>query len=416
MSARKYDINGWFEIDRNPISRVGVFPYLGRSMGAGTDAWPEGDPNKVYMVYRPAEELGSQECIDSFKLIPFVDDHTMLGNDTERGETPAEDKGIHGILGERVGFDGEELYSNLKLFSKALANKINRGKKQVSAGYRCTYDHTPGVFRGQKYDAVQRNQRGNHLASVDAGRMGKTVAVLDHLTFTVDAKDATPMAKAATNPDFVQKVAAAASAISQACSQAGAGGDTTTGGENTDTVASGDAAPDFIRVVADAAATIAAACDAALKAEDGDDTLKGGEGNDTMASGDNTDTVPAGDNADVVTLTQQLAAANKRIAELSARPALDMADVLSGLADRDKMADRVAAHFGTFDHAAMTLDQVVAYGIGKAAIKPPKGQELGALDAYLTAKPLPSPVAGHAQDGADVQPGAVAEYLAGSKA
>src|SRR5512146_542332 len=64
-SARILDQNGFFEVKRNPISKVGVFPYSGRSIGAE-------NPDQIYRVYRPAEELGSAECIESFKLLPFV--------------------------------------------------------------------------------------------------------------------------------------------------------------------------------------------------------------------------------------------------------------------------------------------------------------------------------------------------------
>ena len=33
-TARRYDGNGWFEIAANPLSKVGVFPYTGASIGA----------------------------------------------------------------------------------------------------------------------------------------------------------------------------------------------------------------------------------------------------------------------------------------------------------------------------------------------------------------------------------------------
>lgn len=180
MSARTYDLNGWFEVDRNPISRVGVFPYSGAQIGAP-------DPDRIYRVYRPAEELSDPEAMASFRLCPIVDDHTMLGE----GATPAETKGVAGVIGEGLTFEGDVLYSNLKVFSDTLAQKIKNGKTELSCGYRCVYDFTPGVWNGQEYDVVQRRIRGNHLALVDEGRMGPGVAVLDHMVFTVDAKEAT---------------------------------------------------------------------------------------------------------------------------------------------------------------------------------------------------------------------------------
>ncbi|SUC07378.1 Uncharacterized protein conserved in bacteria [Proteus mirabilis] len=91
MTKRQYDLNGWLEVKDNPISKVGVFDYLGFEIGAPI-------PEKIYKVYRPQEELASTETINSFKLMPFVDEHEMLGKDG----TPAETKGIQGVIGERV--------------------------------------------------------------------------------------------------------------------------------------------------------------------------------------------------------------------------------------------------------------------------------------------------------------------------
>jgi hypothetical protein len=190
-TAREYDTNGWFEVKDNPLSLVGVFPYLGRSID------PEADPDKLFNVYRPAEELASAECVDSFKLLPWVDDHTMLGSEDE-GLTPAERKGVQGVIGQDVYFDATDgdgvLKGNIKVFSDAMASLIANGKKELSCGYRCRYEYAPGSFKGQAYDYVQRDIRGNHLALVDNGRMGPDVAVLDHFSFTIDSKEFTPMA------------------------------------------------------------------------------------------------------------------------------------------------------------------------------------------------------------------------------
>lgn len=86
-SSREYDVNGWPEIKNNPLSRVGVFPYSGRQIS------PELEPDKIYMVYRPEEELANPACIDSFKLLPWVDEHppVLLGPE-EAGRMSPEKK------------------------------------------------------------------------------------------------------------------------------------------------------------------------------------------------------------------------------------------------------------------------------------------------------------------------------------
>lgn len=181
-SAREDDVNGWTEIKGNPISKVGVFPYSGSQINSDLE------PDKIYMVFRSEQELNNPETIKSFKLLPWTDDHTMLGSEGE-GLTPAERKGIHGVIGEDVYFEDGYLKGNLKVFSDKLANLIDSGKKELSIGYRCLYDMSPGMYNGEKYDFIQREIRGNHLALVDEGRSGHDVSVLDHFKFTFDSGD-----------------------------------------------------------------------------------------------------------------------------------------------------------------------------------------------------------------------------------
>ena len=104
------DINGYVEIIDNPISKVGVFQYSGAQIDDGV-----AQSNKIYNVYRPEEELNNQECISSFKLVPWTDDHEMLGS-YDKGLMPADQKGVHGVTGENVYYDKSDGYlkSNLK--------------------------------------------------------------------------------------------------------------------------------------------------------------------------------------------------------------------------------------------------------------------------------------------------------------
>jgi 8-oxo-dGTP pyrophosphatase MutT (NUDIX family) len=191
QDKREYDINGWYEVLDNPLSTVGVYQYSEASIKKG------GDRAKMIGVYRPAEELGSEECIKSFKLMPWTDDHpTDLLGDPAQGFVPADEKGVHGVIGEKVYFEGDTLYGNLKVFSEGLARKIASGKKQLSCGYHCDFVEDPGVFNGVPYQYVQKNMRGNHMASVTAGRMGSDVRVLDAaetptFAFAFDLKELT---------------------------------------------------------------------------------------------------------------------------------------------------------------------------------------------------------------------------------
>ena len=176
QDKKEIDHNDFWYIKDNPLSKVGVFPYLGRQISSNLD------PDKIYQVLRPEEELSSKETLESFKLVPIVDDHTMLG--TKPGMQPAEEKGVHGVIGDDVYFKDGIIYGDLKIFSESLKEEIENGKKELSMGYFCDYELADGEYDGEPYQAIQRNLRINHVALVDEGRMGADVRVMDRqITF-----------------------------------------------------------------------------------------------------------------------------------------------------------------------------------------------------------------------------------------
>lgn len=176
QDKKEIDHNDFWLIKDNPLTKVGIFPYLGRQIST------ELEPNTIYQVLRPEEELNTPETLKSFELIPLVDEHTMLG--TKDGMQPAEKKGIHGVTGANVKFNNGMITNDLKIYSESLKSEIESGKKDLSVGYYCKYELTPGEYNGEHYDAIQRDVRVNHIALVDDGRMGRDVRVMDEkITF-----------------------------------------------------------------------------------------------------------------------------------------------------------------------------------------------------------------------------------------
>lgn len=171
---KQIDRNGFWQIKNNPISKVGIFPYLGKQIDDSLE------PDKIYMVLRPEEELFNSEALESFNgvPVPLINEHTMLGEEY----TPAEKKGVAGVV-TNIRREGDTLAGDISIYSEDMKEKITNGKKELSLGYFCSYDLTPGVFNGQKYDAIQRDIRSNHIALVDRGRCGSDVRVFDKWCF-----------------------------------------------------------------------------------------------------------------------------------------------------------------------------------------------------------------------------------------
>lgn len=355
MTSRIEDINGFIEIRNNPISKEGVYDYSGAQI-------KHPDParhGEIFKVYRPAEELSAPECIASFRLLPFVDEHAMLGAE-DMGSMPAERKGVHGMIGENVFFDPPYLRGNLKIVSESLKNSINGGKIELSPGYRCMYEHTPGVWNGQHYDAVQRNIRGNHLALVAEGRTGHDVAVLDRMTFTIDTKEIAAMADEKTpesgglsrikeliaelKPLLAEQEEAAAM-----LAELGLGAGPGSGEEKP--VADEELPPEKVAE------------------EVADEEMPPAEDKGT------TDMEKAMD--------AKIAKLEEKLSKIEAGTAAMDSAILGGIADRDTLASKLSDFVGTFDHARMTVQQVAEYGVEKLGVPCAKGAERVAVEAYL---------------------------------
>ena len=348
-SNREYDENDWPEILKNPISKVGVFPYLGSTIH------PSLDPNKMYMVLRSAEELSNAATLKSVRLKPLIDGHVMLGN-REEGLTPAESKGVHGFTGQDIEFDGSRLLYKLKLVSEKMKQDIESGKTQLSLGYRCKYLLTPGIWEGRPYDAVQKNIRVNHLALVEEGRMGPDVAVLDEmgdeLRLTFDSVECIMYEKdkmaGADNPsvDAGDPMMALGAKIDQLISIVGK----------------------LVKAEVSEPALDKEPVDPMVKALDADKNKPA----EVKGNFDKDENNAAMD---------EIAALKKTVAAMDEKYSLK--NVTKELDNRNRLAARLSQVIGTFDHADKSYAEVAEYGVKHLGINAQKGQEVPALEGYL---------------------------------
>lgn len=137
------------------LTRTGVFTYRN----------PDGTTRREY---RPEPEVFLASALESFADVPVTDDHPpeMLTADTARQFA------VGHVSGEPRR-DGSFVVGTLVIIDAATIAKMERGKVEVSCGYEVDLEETPGVTpSGERYDCIQRNIRGNHVAIVDVGRAG----------------------------------------------------------------------------------------------------------------------------------------------------------------------------------------------------------------------------------------------------
>ena len=414
-SKRQMDWNGFMEVRDNPISKAGVYPYLGSEI----DNPEASEPDKVYWVFRPPEELADPETIESFKLMPFIDEHEILG----RGGMPAERKGIQGTIGEQVYFDAPYLRANIKIHSTAAQSLIKAGKVELSPCYGCIWPSEVGTYEGKPYQFAQRRIRGNHLALVEEGRTGPDVAVQDHRKFTLDSAELLPMALAPEDMEAIKTMVLELLAAQKKPGDADpeekpmdedkpadadlpppeeeeyAGGDETRAAERIEEVV--EQVEEAIEEIKEASEDLVKASDAKARkaAQDRLTTAKGKLSSAKAAHANLAkDSANRKRDGEVAALTKQVKALQDQLAATKAT-ASDSAPLLTVIADRDALYSQVSHFTGAFDHSRMDAKAVAVYACDKLSIKCDKGQETVALNAWMQGR-KPEQPSGHAADSA----------------
>lgn len=356
-SAREYDDYGWLEVKGNPISKIGVFPYLGAQIGAT-------EPDRIYMVYRPEDELSHPDTIDSFKLLPFVNEHPnrLLGDGVA-----AEDKGIEGVIGEDVYFESPYLKGNIKVFTNRLNESIDAGKIELSPGYRCTWDFTSGTFNGEPYEVIQRNIRGNHLALVEEGRSGPDVSVMDSMTFSIDSKELKMAEETQAAGEEQEMTLSEVSSVLK---------------KIMPHIAELEKFKDKLKPLEEEEHGTS------LDESEKEEEKKDGEAKDESEEekdkeeAEKEDKKEKGEGMDTAA---EIKALKAEIAKLKSKPAMDSGAVMADMAKKADLVARVSQHIGTFACDSMTHKQVAEYAAEKLGLD--KTHAVIAVESYLKAKP-----------------------------
>jgi hypothetical protein len=114
------------------------------------------------------EVLFDAASLDSARMVPLTNRHPddLLTADTATAHAV-------GTVGENIRADGDLLAAPIMVTDAATIRAIEAGRQEMSWGYTCDLDETPGTHPTLgEYDAQQRERRYNHLAIVDQARAG----------------------------------------------------------------------------------------------------------------------------------------------------------------------------------------------------------------------------------------------------
>lgn len=144
------------------LTRTGVFSYT-RADGS------------IVRELRHPDEVFAEDSIATLSGAPVTDLHPSTPVRPSNWKTAAV-----GHVGEDVRADGSFVSARLMIQDEAAITGIERGdRKELSCGYSCRLDHEPGEYEGERYDAIQRSIRYNHVAlgPKNWGRAGSDVAL-----------------------------------------------------------------------------------------------------------------------------------------------------------------------------------------------------------------------------------------------
>lgn len=176
-TERTYTDEGYLIVPAT-ISRPGTQLYKAIELVPSEDALPMNwKPNDPVVVYRPPEEVFKQEAVDSFKNIAVTNNHPPEFLNSKNYK-----KYSVGIVLSDVEPDDKHVKGTLKITDYDTINEIKDGKVDISAGYHSNVYFEEGETpEGEKYQAIQKDISGNHVAIVARGRAGSEVKLADSL-------------------------------------------------------------------------------------------------------------------------------------------------------------------------------------------------------------------------------------------
>lgn len=177
MLVSRFDVATLGNAERTPQGFLRIPAYLTR---VGVLEYRRADGTMVRELRAPDEVFRAQS-LATLSASPVTDLHpTQMVSPKNVRELQI------GHVSDHVRADGKLVAAHVTIQDADAIALVEAGKRrELSCGYQCRIDTTPGVFEGQAYDQVQRDITYNHVALGPAnwGRAGRDVAL------RVDAAD-----------------------------------------------------------------------------------------------------------------------------------------------------------------------------------------------------------------------------------
>lgn len=171
-SVRHFDSNGHLIVDSTIITKAAINPYYGNEIPNYEELGLI--PEKIYMMLRDPEEL--KKGMHTLGEKQLLLKHIFVSADDPQKES------IAGTIGSNLEMIGDDVKGSLTVWDQEAINLIESGKlAELSASYFYDPVMKSGTFKGQAYDGIMTNIRGNHVALVERGRIGRDALVADSL-------------------------------------------------------------------------------------------------------------------------------------------------------------------------------------------------------------------------------------------
>jgi uncharacterized protein len=167
----RFDVATLGNAERTPQGFLRIPAYLTR---VGVLEYRRADGQTVREL-RPRDEVLSAASLATLSAAPVTDLHPT------QMVTPANVRSLQiGHVSDSVRGDGDLVSAHVTIQEAGAIAAVQAGKRrELSCGYQCRIDATPGVYEGQPYDQVQCDIVYNHVAlgPPNWGRAGRDVAL-----------------------------------------------------------------------------------------------------------------------------------------------------------------------------------------------------------------------------------------------